>query len=168
MHSVCADLFNEKKCILEEGGVAELEKTASGGQDIATLLSGFLLCNSRLPFFLIQYVLLSPHTTVQANQVADKYNRMSDESVIANMWFVPSLRFFSAYVQMSNALSCSGAVLAGQDTTASSLTRLMCMMPENPDLQACLHKEILDARAVSPPFFSFSAFENVMMMYFQG
>lgn len=93
---------------------------------------------------------------------------MSNESVIANMRFVRSLRFFSAYVQVPNAFSYSSVVLAGQNTTASSLTRLMCMMAENPDLQACLRKEILDARAVSPPFFSFSTFENVIMMYSQG
>lgn len=61
MHPICADLFNSKKRILEEGGVVELEKTASGGKDIATLLSGFLLSNSRLPSFLTQYNLLS-HT----------------------------------------------------------------------------------------------------------
>ena len=47
---VCADLFNDKKLILEEGGVTELEKTASGGKDIATLLSGFLLSSSCLLF----------------------------------------------------------------------------------------------------------------------
>lgn len=109
MYLICADLFNSKKCILEEGGIAELEKTASGGKDIATLL-------------------------IQANQAADEYDKMSDEAVIANM---------------------SGMVLAGQDTTASSLTRFLCMMAENSDLQARLRKEILDARdgtQRSPPF----------------
>ncbi|KIJ93902.1 hypothetical protein K443DRAFT_134918 [Laccaria amethystina LaAM-08-1] len=99
MHPICVNLFNEKKRILEEGGVAELEKTASVRKDVATLLT---------------------------NQAADEYDRMSDESVIANI---------------------SGVVLAGQDTTAGSLTRLMCMMAENPDLQARLRKEILDAPA---------------------
>lgn len=43
MHPARADLFNEKKRILEEGRVTELEKTASGGKDIATLLSEFFL-----------------------------------------------------------------------------------------------------------------------------
>ena len=43
MHPACADLFNEKKRILEEGRVTELEKTAAGGKDIATLLSEFFL-----------------------------------------------------------------------------------------------------------------------------
>ena len=103
-----------------------------------------------------------------SHQAADEYNRMSDESVIANTRFVRSLRFFSAHVQVSNILACSGVVLAGQDTTASSLTRLMCMMAENSDLQARLRKEILDARAVSPPFFSFSASKNLLMMCSQG
>jgi hypothetical protein len=122
MHPVCADLFNDKKRILEEGGVAELEKTASGGKYIATLPSGFLLSNSRLPFFLTQYVLLSPYLIVEANQAAGEHDKMTDKVVIANIRFVRSQRFFSAHVRVSNAL------LAGQDTTASSLTRLMCMM----------------------------------------
>ncbi|KIJ92405.1 hypothetical protein K443DRAFT_649484 [Laccaria amethystina LaAM-08-1] len=143
MASSKEDLFNDKKRILEEGGVAELEETASGGNDIATLLSGFFLSNSRLPFFLTQYVLLSPHLTVQANQAADEHDKITDEVVIANM---------------------SAVFLAGQDTTASSLTRLMCMMAENPNLQAHLLKEILDARALSAPFFLLlSASENVLM-----
>jgi hypothetical protein len=85
---------------------------------------------------------------------------MSDESVIANIRFVRSQRFFSVHIRVSNALSCSGVVLAGQDTTAGSLTRLMCMMAENPDLQARLRKEILDAPAVSTPFFLLSASET--------
>ena len=38
-----------------------------------------------------------------------------------------------------------------QDTTASSLTRFMCMMAENPDLQVRLRQEILNAGAVSTP-----------------
>lgn len=56
---------------------------------------------------------------------------------------------FSERRLVLNSLVCSGIVLAGQDTTASSLTRLMCLMAENPDLQARLRTEILDARAVS-------------------
>jgi hypothetical protein len=64
MHPICVNLFNEKKRILEEGGVAELEKTASVRKDVATLLSGFFLCNLRFPFFPTQYVPLSPHLTV--------------------------------------------------------------------------------------------------------
>ena len=155
MHPVCADLSNNKKSIFEEGGVAELKKTASSGKDIATPLSKFLLWSSRLPFFLIRYVLVSPHVTVQANQAADEYNRMSDQSVIDNMRSVRSLRFFSTHVQVSNALSCSGVVLAGQDITASSLTGIMCMMAENPDLQARLRKKILNARVVSTPLSSY-------------
>jgi hypothetical protein len=53
-------LFNDKKRMLEEGGVAELEKPASGGKDIATLL-------------------------IQANQAADEHDKMTDKVDIANM-----------------------------------------------------------------------------------
>ena len=39
MHPVCANLFKQKKKVLDEGGISELEKTTSGGKDLATLLS---------------------------------------------------------------------------------------------------------------------------------
>ena len=35
------------------------------------------------------------------------------------------------------------------------LTRLMCMTAENPELQARLRKEILDARVISTPLSSY-------------
>ncbi|PPQ76505.1 hypothetical protein CVT24_010878 [Panaeolus cyanescens] len=60
MHPVCAKVFYQKKALFDEGGIAALANTASGGRDLATLL-------------------------MQANAEADEEDRMPDETVIANM-----------------------------------------------------------------------------------
>ncbi|KAF8958854.1 cytochrome P450 [Flammula alnicola] len=60
MHPVCAQVFQEKKAAFDEGGIAALANTASGGRDLTTLL-------------------------MQANVEADEEDRMPDEIVIANM-----------------------------------------------------------------------------------
>lgn len=39
MHPVCAKVFYEKKAAFDEGGIAALANTASGGRDLTTLLS---------------------------------------------------------------------------------------------------------------------------------
>jgi hypothetical protein len=39
MHPVCKSLFRQKKKLLEEGSISDLEKATAGGKDIATLLS---------------------------------------------------------------------------------------------------------------------------------
>lgn len=39
MHPVCAQVFHEKKAAFDEGGIAALANTASGGRDLTTLLS---------------------------------------------------------------------------------------------------------------------------------
>ena len=39
MHPVCAQVFYEKKEAFDEGGIAALANTASGGRDLTTLLS---------------------------------------------------------------------------------------------------------------------------------
>lgn len=43
MHPVCAQVFYQKKEAFEEGGIAALANTASGGRDLTTLLSKFTL-----------------------------------------------------------------------------------------------------------------------------
>lgn len=101
MHPVCANLFKQKKKVLDEGGISELEKTTSGGKDLATLL-------------------------ISANQLADDDDRMPDEVVIANM---------------------SSIVLGGQETTSGALSRLLCLMANDNDMQNRLRKELLDAHA---------------------
>ncbi|PPR01289.1 hypothetical protein CVT24_006364 [Panaeolus cyanescens] len=60
IHPVCANVFNEKKKLFNEGGIAALAHTPSGGRDLTTLL-------------------------MQANAEADEEDRMPDETVIANM-----------------------------------------------------------------------------------
>ncbi|PPR01291.1 hypothetical protein CVT24_006366 [Panaeolus cyanescens] len=60
MHPVCANVFYAKKELFDEGGIASLANTASGGRDLTTLL-------------------------MQANSEADEEDRMPDETVIANM-----------------------------------------------------------------------------------
>jgi len=41
MHPVCAQVFYDKKAAFDEGGIAALANSASGGRDLTTLLSGF-------------------------------------------------------------------------------------------------------------------------------
>ncbi|KAL0070738.1 hypothetical protein AAF712_001959 [Marasmius tenuissimus] len=60
MHPVCKKLFIEKRKMLEEGSLSELEKSTMGGKDLATLL-------------------------MWANSQADEEDRMTDEDVVANM-----------------------------------------------------------------------------------
>ncbi|KDR84663.1 hypothetical protein GALMADRAFT_55583 [Galerina marginata CBS 339.88] len=60
MHPVCVKVFNQKKSALENGGIAALANTASGGRDLTTLF-------------------------MQANVEAEEEDRMLDEVVIANM-----------------------------------------------------------------------------------
>ena len=42
----------------------------------------------------------------------------------------------------------SSIVLGGQETTAGALSRLLCLMAENPELQQRLRDELVAARAV--------------------
>ena len=44
MHPICAQVFYEKKEAFDEGGIAALTNTASGGRDLTTLLSQSRLC----------------------------------------------------------------------------------------------------------------------------
>jgi cytochrome P450 len=60
------------------------------------------------------------------NAEVDEADRMDDEAVIANM---------------------SSIVLGGQETTSGALSRLLCLMVHNKDLQQRLRTELNDARA---------------------
>ncbi|PPR01290.1 hypothetical protein CVT24_006365 [Panaeolus cyanescens] len=101
MHPVCASVFQNKKELFDEGGIAALANTASGGRDITTLL-------------------------MQANSEADEEDRLSDETVIANM---------------------SSIVLGGQETTSGAMSRLLDLMTLDTDLQQWLREEINEAVA---------------------
>ena len=46
MHPVCVKVFRQKKAAMERGGVAALANTASGGRDLTTLFSEYLMCNT--------------------------------------------------------------------------------------------------------------------------
>ena len=48
MHPVCARVFYEKKDVFDEGGIAALANTASGGRDLTTLLSEFHLSSETI------------------------------------------------------------------------------------------------------------------------
>ena len=69
---------------------------------------------------------------------------MNDEMVIATMrcdaCSIPDLVLLTAAV--------SSIVLGGQETTAGALSRLLCLMAENPDLQQRLRDVLVAARAV--------------------
>ncbi|KAL0563950.1 hypothetical protein V5O48_018108, partial [Marasmius crinis-equi] len=99
MHPVCKKLFIQKRKMLDEGTLSELEKSTMGGKDLATLL-------------------------MWANSQADEEDRMTDEDVVANM---------------------SSIVLGGQETTSGALTRLLCLMANNPQIQKRLREEISEA-----------------------
>lgn len=103
MHPVCKRVFKEKKQLLDDGNISELERTTAGGKDLATLL-------------------------ITANAAAEEEDRMPDDVVVANM---------------------SSIVLGGQETTSGALSRLLCLMVNDPKMQARLRQEILDARTVS-------------------
>lgn len=77
MHPVFRDLYKAKKATFDQYGVEELRKTATGGNDLASVLSE---CNA----------LISPRgphniviMTVQVNAEADEEDKLSDELVIA-------------------------------------------------------------------------------------
>ena len=93
MHPICAQVFYEKKEAFDEGGIAALTNTASGGRDLTTLLSQSRLCTV-LPNIELLTIVTS---SVQANAEADEEDRMPDEIVIANMRFVSrsNLRIYS-------------------------------------------------------------------------
>ncbi|KAJ6532558.1 cytochrome P450 [Mycena capillaripes] len=67
---------------------------------------------------------------IRANWEAEEAERMSDDAVLANMGSI---------------------VLGGQETTPSSLARLLSIVAENPDLQQRLREEICEAKAKKAP-----------------
>ena len=88
---------------------------------------------------------------VARNYEIEDADRMNDEMVIATMrcglaqcraWIclMPNLVLLTAAI--------SSIVLGGQETTAGALSRLLCLMAENPELQQRLRDELVAARAV--------------------
>ena len=76
---------------------------------------------------------------------ADEEDRLSDQSVIANMRFVSGSNL---PIYSDNFCSPSGFVLGGQETTAGAISRLLDLMTSNPSLQTWLREEITEALAV--------------------
>ncbi|TFY70744.1 hypothetical protein EVG20_g2276 [Dentipellis fragilis] len=116
MHPVCRSLFQKKKQILREGASLLDESENEDGKDLATLL-------------------------MMANSEAEEEDRMSDEVVIANMRYGFVLNIFSCQ-EAERSESSSSIVLGGQETTSGALSRLLCLMVNDHDLQTRLRNEI--------------------------
>jgi len=93
-------IFEEKKLLFEQGGLAALEKTATGGKDLMTLL-------------------------FKSNWDAEEEDKMPDDVVLANM---------------------SAVVHGAQETTASTMARLLSLITTDPILQIQLRQELMDAK----------------------
>ncbi|KAJ6463165.1 cytochrome P450, partial [Mycena vulgaris] len=118
MNPVYVALYDARRTALEEGGSVALAESVGGGKDLLTAM-------------------------IQANWEADEKDRMSDNTVLANMGSI---------------------VHGGQETTSSTLGRFLTLFAENTDLQQRLRREVQEAKALPGEDLDFNELEALPLL----
>ena len=89
------------------------------------------------------YLLTDASFSVRENTKSSANEKLTDEELTAQVSLV--LTYSSSRFENFKLIELRTMILAGMDTTANSLARVLQLLSEHPEVQETLRKEIMDA-----------------------